>query len=129
METVEKTTSAIDATSTSTAGESPTVGRPRRPAERRADHAGPASVSGPTPVTGVAGWAALVQTGLSLLEQLAEAARTPTAEAGATTRSGLSLVHRDAQTGGRYLRIPMPAPDVLDRALGSIAALLDQFRR
>jgi hypothetical protein len=77
----------------------------------------------------VDGWAALVQTGLSLLEQLAAAARTPAAEAGATTGRGLSLVQRDARTGEPYLRIPMPAPDVLDRALGSIAALLDQFRR
>ena len=39
------------------------------------------------------------------------------------------VVQRDAQTGEPYLRILMPAPDVLDRALGSIAALLDQFRR
>jgi superfamily II DNA or RNA helicase len=129
METVEKTTSAIDATASASSSEAPVAGRSQKPAARRADHAGPSSISEPTPVSGAEGWAALVQTGLSLLEQLAKAARTPTAEAGAITRSGLSLVHRDAQTGERYLRVPMPAPDVLDRALGSIAALLDQFRR
>jgi hypothetical protein len=70
-------------------------------------------------------WAPVIQTGLTLLEQFADALR-PGTPGGPT---GLSLVHRDPQTGQDYLRIPMPKREVLDRVLQSIGALLTQADR
>lgn len=67
-------------------------------------------------------WAPLIQTGLTLLEQFADALR-PASPGG---RTGLSLVHRDPHTGQDYLRIPLPQRDVLDRVLQSIGAFLAQ---
>ena len=77
------------------------------------------------PQAALDGWATLVQTGLTLLEQLAAVSRaSPDAH-----RGGLRFVQRDPQTGQDYLKIPMPSPEVLDRALQSIGTLLDRFRR
>lgn len=77
----------------------------------------------PVPADGGADvWAPVIQTGLTLLEQFADALR-PAATSG---RTGLSLVHRDPTTGQDYLRIPMPRQEVLDRVLQSIGALLAQ---
>ena len=42
---------------------------------------------------------------------------------------GLSAVHLVPQTGGNYLRIPMPSPAMPDRALQSIATLSCQFKQ
>ncbi len=69
-------------------------------------------------------WQGLLQTGLSLLERLAAASR-----AAPDQREGLRFVERDPRTGRDYLKIPMPGPDVLNRALQAIATLLDQSRR
>jgi superfamily II DNA or RNA helicase len=82
------------------------------------------------PSSGAAGvppadpWSGLLVTGLNLLEQLASAARTPPGHPDAAR-----VVERDAQTGRAFLRIPMPDPDVLDRALHAIGLLLDRGRR
>jgi hypothetical protein len=77
------------------------------------------------PQAALDGWATLVQTGLTLLERLAAVSRaSPDAH-----RGGLRFVQRDPQTGQDYLKIPMPSPEVLDRALQSIGTLLDRFRR
>jgi len=77
-------------------------------------------------------WTGLLTTGLAILEQLAAAARpggAPAESAAAPPSGGLSLVHRDPQTGETFLRLPMPSPEVLDRALGAISTVLAQFRR
>ena len=71
-------------------------------------------------------WAALVQTGVTLLEQLAAASRAASSEPG---RDGLRFVHRDPGTGQDYLRIPMPSAEVLDRALTTIGEMLGRFKR
>jgi len=71
------------------------------------------------------GWATFLQTGLSLLEQLAETSRAPLD----AQRRRLSFVQRDPETGRDYLKIPMPNPEVLDRTLQATSALLDRFRR
>jgi superfamily II DNA or RNA helicase len=118
METVEKTTTAI--------GESADIGKdgggeakphaktePRTVATATPQAAGPAS-----------GWAAVVQTGVAFFEQLAAASRAGP-DGGA---EGLRFVHRDPQTGEDYLRIPAPSPEVLDRVLQTIGALVDRFR-
>jgi hypothetical protein len=80
----------------------------------------------PVPADGGADvWAPVIQTGLTLLEQFADALR-PASSGG---RTGLSIVHRDPATGQDYLRIPMPKQEVLDRVLQSIWALLAQSDR
>jgi superfamily II DNA or RNA helicase len=80
----------------------------------------------PAPADGAADvWAPVIQTGLTLLEQFADALRPATPSG----RTGLSLVHRDPTTGQDYLRIPMPKQEVLDRVLQSIGALLAQSDR
>jgi superfamily II DNA/RNA helicase len=71
-------------------------------------------------------WAALMQTGVMLLEQVAAASRTSSSE---SVRDGLSIVQRDPGTGQDYLRIPMPSAEVLDRALTSLGEMLGRFKR
>lgn len=83
--------------------------------------------------------AGLLQTGLSLLEQLATATRTPSGAANRgdagdrPTPSGVGgqpvLFDRDEQTGRSYVRLALPDPETLDRALSAIGALLEKFRR
>ncbi|MEK6630665.1 MAG: DEAD/DEAH box helicase [Acidobacteriota bacterium] len=139
MESVEKTTAAItesiveDRDDVGAARPEPEdrddVGAARPEPEDRdeARVAGQEVATKPTPsaAAGPDGWAALLQTGLTLLEQLAAASRSsPEAR-----REGLRFVHRDPQTGEDYLKIPMPSPDVVANALQSIGTLLDRFRR
>ncbi len=71
----------------------------------------------------------MIQSGVTLLEQLAAASRngpagTPSEKAAGATKPGLSIVQRDAKTGETYLKLPMPSPEILDRALQTIGALL-----
>jgi hypothetical protein len=40
-----------------------------------------------------------------------------------------SLVKRDEQTGETYLKLPVPAPEVLDQALRAVGALLQSLRK
>jgi hypothetical protein len=70
-------------------------------------------------------WSALLTTGLSVLEQLAVTSRS----APGNGPSGLSFIRRDERTGESYLRFPVPSPEVLDRALGAVAALLEGYRK
>jgi hypothetical protein len=78
----------------------------------------------PRATGGASGWAAVVQAGVALLEQLAAASHAPRDG----RAEGLRFVHRDPQTGEDYLRIPVPGPEVLDHVLQTIGALVDQFR-
>jgi hypothetical protein len=65
-----------------------------------------------------------------LLQQLALAAHPPSKPTAATTAPhGLSLVHRDQRSGENYLKIPVPAPEVLDRVLSAVATLLERFKK
>ncbi len=127
METVEKATGSIPQAPAQDPPESladrdivedeGTLGdEPRRPVPS-------AAASSPT-ATGEL-WSALLTTGLSVLEQLAVTSRaTP-----ANRSSGLSFVRRDERTGESYLRFPVPSPEVLERALGAVAALLEGYRK
>lgn len=124
METVEQTTRAIP---------EPVVEEPRetrRAAEREVEAAAeeerptagrrPGGISPADPVGN------LLQTGVAFLQQLAAASRPGSSTDG---RPGLSLVSRDPQTGESYLKLPLPAPEVLDRALEAFSTLLESFRR
>ena len=122
MQTVEQTTAAITApvivarAEGATAGAIVEDGTDARVAAATARDVAPRSADP---------WAGLLQTGLTLLEQLAVVSRTPPD----ARAEGLSLVQRDPQTGQDYLRIPVPSADVLDRALQAIGAVLDRFKR
>jgi superfamily II DNA or RNA helicase len=119
IETVERTTGGISS------GATP-EGDVRAAASRRGDAGVRRKPREKAPVTAAPAadpWAGLLQTGLTLLEQVAAASRS-SAGAGAP---GLRFVERDPETGRDYLRIPMPGPDVLDRALQAIGSLLERF--
>jgi hypothetical protein len=75
-------------------------------------------------------WSGLLETGLALLQGIAQAAKAP-AKPGRSAASSQNLpaVERDSRTGSQYLRVPMPAPEVLDRALKSLAAVLQGLGR
>ena len=73
-------------------------------------------------------WTGLLQQGAALLQQLA----TASSNAGGVSASnalGQSFVHRDVATGESYLRIPLPASEVLEQTLRALASLLESMRR
>jgi hypothetical protein len=109
METVEKTTTAI-----------------AEPVIAEQDAAVHDDGPGSSTQTRADPWAALMQTGITLLEQLAGASWTPSSEPG---RDELGFVQRDPGTGQDYLRIPMPSAEVLDGALTTLAEMLARFKR
>lgn len=111
METVEKTTTAMTG-----------------PVVAESDSA-PATVPGEKlrrPATTSDPWATVVQTGLALLEELSVASRASSSQ---PERDGLRFVQRDPETGQPYMRIPLPSPEVLDRALKAIGQLLGRPTR
>jgi superfamily II DNA or RNA helicase len=122
METVEQTTAAITEPAVVPRKEGKTAGADVE--ERMEVRVGAARAPAPAPLSADP-WAGLLQTGLTLLEQLAVASRTPPD----ARPEGLSFVQRDPRTGQDYLRIPVPSADVLDRALQAIGAMLDRFRK
>ena len=121
MDAVEKTTTAIASPpGASISRDHVGEATPHIEAEPRAG----ATVTAPA-APSAGDWAALMQTGLAWLEQLAAvsaASRDGRAD-------GLRFVHRDPQTGEDYVRIPVPSPEVLDGTLRTIGRLLDRFRR
>jgi hypothetical protein len=129
METVERATGSIPqapaqdppegtADRDMVEGNAPFGDEPGRPA---------LSVAGSSTTAMSDPWSALLTTGLSMLEQLAATSRAATA--GGDGPSGQSFVRRDERTGESYLRFPIPSQDVLDRALGAVAALLEGYRK
>jgi len=133
METVEKATTGIPEPVMQDPGESsPTNGdsAESETAEMaEAVETAPASGASAALAAGGDPWAGLLQTGLAVLEQLAAAARPDSASAKHAGSSVGSLISRDQRSGQSYLQIPVPSPEVLDRALGAFGALLDRFRR
>ncbi len=129
METVEKAGSAIPESAVEEQGVSPEA-EGESPAAETTQHgpsAAPAGEIRPAPLAG------LLQTGLRLLEELAVASRSASAN-GSENRplpAGLvaSFIGRDEQTGQSYLKLPMPKPEVLDQALQAIGALLEGWGR
>jgi superfamily II DNA or RNA helicase len=135
METVEKATTSIpDATveergeevrdtrsEEGRRGQKPAEAAPTPPAEKPRQPSAPPTAADPL--------SSLLQAGVALLEQLATASR-PSAEGQAgPARPGLSLVARDERTGETYLKLPVPSPEVLDRALAAFQGLLQSFSR
>jgi len=129
METVEKTTSAIP----EPAAQDPSV-EPERDRQARVEEG--QSLAHAEPVVGTEGagivaassdpWSGLLQTGLSLLQQLAAG---KSSAASGKESGGLNIVHRDPKTGESYLKIPAPSPEVVDRILGAVSTFLEQLRK
>ncbi len=129
METVEKAGSAIPESTVEEQRVSPEaeVESPAAETTQHGPSAAPAGEIRPAPLAG------LLQTGLRLLEELAVASRSASAN-GSENRplpAGLvaSFIGRDEQTGQSYLKLPMPKPEVLDQALQAIGALLEGWGR
>jgi len=123
METVEKATATTGGAHDEAAAHRPAVeASKKRGGEAVRSAAGPAlATAGPASDP----WAALLQSGVALLGQLATAGRGKVAD----RPDGLSFVRRDPDTGEDYVRIPLPSPDVLNQALDAIKTLLEQFRK
>jgi hypothetical protein len=132
METVERASAAIPEATVEEDGERMHAVREEVPetvpaeTEREPVEAVPAAAAVTDP------WTGLLQNGLAILEQLT-AGRSATAPGGgievAQKLSGLSLVGRDERTGETYIKLPMPNPAVLDKALQAFGALLQSFKR
>ena len=112
METVEKTTTAIT--------------EPVIADEEGASATVEAATPRDSPSTSPDPWAALVQTGVTLLEQFVAASSASSSE---RSREGLRFVRRDPETGEDYLRIPMPSGEALERALEAVGEMLGRFKR
>jgi hypothetical protein len=74
-------------------------------------------------------WSALLQTGMALLQQFVGARTGSPGAAPSGPAAPKSLVTRDEQTGQTYLKVPLPAPEVLDQALQAVGALLQNLRK
>jgi superfamily II DNA or RNA helicase len=138
METVEKATTAIPDGAAEDGAEAVSVngddeeeapaaravrpardggGQPRAPGKRAQPSAAlPAGTTDP--------WSGLLQTGLSFLEQLAAAARAEGSGERPSSSPLSSFIARDERTGQSHLHLPIPNPDLLDRALQALGALL-----
>jgi hypothetical protein len=65
---------------------------------------------------------------MALLQKFVGGKAGGTAPAG-ESKPAASLVTRDERTGETYLKVPVPAPEVLDQALQAVGALLQSLRR
>jgi len=68
-------------------------------------------------------WNDLVTTGLSFLDKLSQALKETPADPGKGPASGAIQVQTDAQTGQPYLKLPLPAKDVLQGFANILAEL------
>ena len=129
METVEKTTSAIP----EPAAQDPSI-EPEDQVHAKVEEEQSSVKKEPVAGTEGAGivaasadpWSGLLQTGLSLLQQLASG---KSSAASSKESGGLNIVHCDPKTGESYLKIPAPSPEVVDRILGAVSSFLDQLRK
>jgi superfamily II DNA or RNA helicase len=127
MESVEKVTAAIPEPLIEEASQVPASDGPGQ-----SDDARGAASNGRTGATDGDPLASLLRTGLQLVQQFLTAAqahdggRVPGGN-GASVRPFETV--RDEQTGEKYLKIKMPAPDVVDRVAQSLQALLESLQR
>jgi len=75
-------------------------------------------------------WGALLQAGMALLHQFVGGAKPAAPAPGGPVKAAVgSLVTRDERTGETYLKVPVPAPEVLDQALRAFGTLLESLRK
>jgi superfamily II DNA or RNA helicase len=140
METVESATAAIpealleDSEEALRSPSEPEAdGRPqgRRRAKAAPAEPEPEEEVPPSPAAAPADpWGALLQAGMALLQRFVGGARpAAAAPVGEVKPAVASLVTRDERTGETYLKVPVPAPEVLDQALQAVGALIQSLRR
>jgi superfamily II DNA or RNA helicase len=137
METVESATTAIPE-----AVPEDTEAAPRTPAEehavaqtsRRGEPAPtavlPIAEPDEEPAPAVAAtdpWSGLLQAGMALLQRLA----APSGDGGSVAPGAPSLpqVQRDDRTGERFVKLPVPSPQVIDQAVRALNGFLEQLRK
>jgi SNF2 family DNA or RNA helicase len=138
MEQVEATTTAVpeaiveedEEPYTEPALEAPAP--QQRPPSKRAPTATAPVAPPPAPPAEADPWGSLLQVGVGLLTQLAEATKPsgdgrPAGEP-LTTMAG-NFVQRDERSGETYLKFPVPSPEVLDTALQAVHSLLERLRK
>lgn len=100
--------------------------------EKTSGATGPSAGATAAHSAGANPWAGLLQVGLGLLEQMAAQSRRTAAGAEQSGEHGTgsiivpSMIHRDERTGEPYMKIPVPNPELLERALKAISALLER---
>ncbi len=130
METVEKASSAIPEAVASDPPVDDDADRSQTDDEGKdTESPVPTEPVAPMASPGVDPWSGLLQTGLALLEQFASPGSGGHGETSGAANAGLSIVHRDERSGERYLKIPAPSLEVLDRFLGTVSALIGRFRK
>ncbi len=139
METVESATAAIpealleDSEEALRAPAEPEAdGRPegRRRGKPAPVPAEPEEETPPAPAAAPADpWGALLQAGMALLQNFAGSKPASAAPPGGGKPALGSLLARDERTGETYLKLPVPAPEVLDQALQAVGALIQSLRR
>jgi len=127
MESVDKVTTAIPEPLVE---EAPQVSASDGPGED--DHGRAVASDGRTGATDGDPLANLLRTGFQLVEQFLTTAQAQgggraSGGDGASARPFETV--RDKRTGESYLKIRMPAPDVVDRVVQSLQALLENFQR
>jgi hypothetical protein len=126
MESVEKVTTAIPEPGVEEAPPAPTAEAPAEDGD-----AGVVASAGTAGATDGDPLENLLRTGLQLVEQFLRAVQTRDGGRAPGDGAGARPLEtvRDARTGERYLRIRMPAPDVVERVGQSLRALLESLRR
>jgi Helicase conserved C-terminal domain len=120
MESVEAATTAIPPGDPE--AEAEPAPAPRAAGPGSGEDAPTAQPAAPPPAAQVASpWAALLQAGASLLQQLT----APPAGNGHAPRP---FVQRDERTGEEYVRLPVPPPEVIDQALAALQQFLGRLR-
>jgi hypothetical protein len=127
METVEKASAAIPETTVEDQAQEAAAEPALTEADVETLMAGSvATTQSPTPLAG------LLQQGLVLLEQLAVASQSASANGSrdktARTDFASSFIGKDERTGQSFLKLPMPKPEVLDQALQVIGKLMEGWR-
>ena len=140
METVESATTAIPAPMLEDAEETSRTppDDQAEPAPSGAKSHGPApapvSVLGepddePAPTTAAADpWSGLLQAGMALLQQFAAPSANTSAPA-LPASPRMPQVQRDERTGERFVKLPMPSPEVIDQAVQALSGFLQQLRK
>jgi len=125
MEAVEATTADIPAPAPAEKEEADEAKREFSEKPKPAAEEAPVASSDP--------WEMLIRAGTSLIEQfIRPAPGKPSVTDGKSGSGGgvasPSIIRKDTETGEPYLRLPVPPPDVLEKALGALQKLLGGLR-
>ncbi len=112
------------------------------PAPRPSRRGTPAPIPMPTPVSVLSEpddepaptvaasdpWSGLLQAGMALLQQFVAPSGNGSAPS-APSVPRLPSVQRDEGTGERFVKLPMPSPEVIDQAVKALSGFLQQLRK